>query len=288
MNNSIGKIRSSYILNEISTYLQQKKLLEIVRYNKQLKKKLEIKLEDYKKVFSKIVIEIIPVENALGKFINTDLNKNSKNYFHSYFNGSKEEIKRNEIIKDDKVDKIKVVIDYEIKSFYKLFNEINTIKKINFIRFDRKDIKNMSSMFYNCSSLEEINFNKFNTDKVIDMSFMFFRCSSLKKLDLIKFNTINATNMCGMFFGCSSLRKLDLSKFITIKTRNMCAMFFECSSLKELNFINFKNINDIRLDSIFYGCTSLEELKCQEQSLKNQYEKLNTNIDDMFIISLKY
>ena len=156
------------------------------------------------------------------------------------------------------------------------------------IIFDRKDIKNMSSMFYNCSSLEEINFNKFNTDKVIDMSFMFFRCSSLKKLDLIKFNTINVTNMCGMFFGCSSLRKLDLSKFITIKTRNMCAMFFECSSLKELNFINFKNINDIGLDRIFYGCTSLEELKCQEQSLKNQYEKLNTNIDDMFIISLKY
>ena len=33
------------------------------------------------------------------------------------------------------------------------------IKKINFIKFNRDDIKNMSYIFHNCASLEQLNFS---------------------------------------------------------------------------------------------------------------------------------
>ena len=50
------------------------------------------------------------------------------------------------------------------------------IKKRDFIKFNRKDINNMSFMFYGCSSLEELSHN-FNTNNVTNMSGMFYECS---------------------------------------------------------------------------------------------------------------
>ena len=275
MNNVQLKIRSRYILKEISEHLNQKKLLQIIRYNKQLRRRLEKRLEDYRKAYSKTIIEIEPVENICGKIINY-ININ-KSYYHIYFNDSKEEINRNIITQEDKVHKIKIIIDYEIKSFYNLFHKIKTLKKVNFIKFTNNDIYNMSRMFYNCSSLEEINFSNFNTDKVKDMSNMFRECSSLKKLNLNKFNTTNVTNMCGMFYGCSSLENLNLSAFNIKKVSDMSGMFYNCSSLKELNLLNFKNTDKTILEFIFVGCSSLKELKCEEKPLNIEYERLNNN-----------
>ena len=64
-------------------------------------------------------MDIIPIPNKYGPFINIE-EKNNK-YFHIYFNDNKEEIKRTELSKGDKVSKINIVIDYKVKSFNKLF-----------------------------------------------------------------------------------------------------------------------------------------------------------------------
>ena len=42
-------------------------------------------------------------------------------YIHIYFDDNKEEIKRNYLKENENVDKLNIIIDYQIKSFKELF-----------------------------------------------------------------------------------------------------------------------------------------------------------------------
>ena len=106
-------------------------------------------------------------------------------------------------MKKIKWQKIKIIIDYQDKSFRELFYECKSIKSINFKKFYRNNITNMSWMFSDCSSLKELNLTNFNTNNVNDMSYMFNLCSSLKELKLTNFNTNNVKDMSYMFSNCS-------------------------------------------------------------------------------------
>ena len=187
----IENIKSRYILSKIYDNMSIKKKLEIVKYNKNVQNRLNLGVKDYKEyseTFTPIEIEIIPTKDKCGQFIN--INENEKSYFHIYFNDNKKEIKNKyRINKEDKVTKIKLIIDYQVKSFEKLFEYCDCIESINFKKFYRNNINNMIKMFYECSSLKEINLSNFNTSNVKNMGYMFYYCSSLKKINLSNFNT---------------------------------------------------------------------------------------------------
>ena len=87
--------------------------------------------------------------------------------------------------KKEKVKFIKIIIDYQVKSFEGLFNKCKCIEYIYLKKFYRKNINNMHYMFYGCSSLIELNLNNFNTNNVTDMSHMFHGCSSLEEILII-------------------------------------------------------------------------------------------------------
>ena len=161
------KIRSKYILKQIFDNIQQIRLLEMIRYNNGFKKKLEKNLNVYKKEFLKIEIEIIPKDEIYGDC--NILNKKYKSYAHIYFNDDKVEKKVNTFNKNDNIKKIKIILDYKIKSLTKIFKDCYFIKSINFIRFIREDIIDMSYMFYMCSSLEELIFTNIKTNNIINM-----------------------------------------------------------------------------------------------------------------------
>ena len=299
-NDVLKKVRSVYITKKILDNLNQIKLMNIIHYNKKYQKLMKISLKDFKNEFSKIEMEIIPEENTFGKFVNITNKICEENNVRIYFNDKKEEINRNYIAKDDNVKKIKIIINHKIKSLYRFFEDCKCIKKINFIKFNKDDIINMSCMFYNCSSLKklnlsnfdtnnvtnmscmfyrcsslkELNISNFNTNKVTDMKSMFENCSSLKELNLSNFNTNNVIKMCWMFAGCSSLKKLNLSNFNTNKVTDMSWMFENCSSLKELNLSNFNTDNATETYNMFEGCSSLLSLDCQSELIKKEYEKL--------------
>ena len=117
------KIKSKYILKKIFNNLEKKKLLNIVKNNKNIRKKIDINIDDYKEylgIYSLIEIQIKIANNEYGKFINIKKEEDKK-YYHIYFNNNNEEIKRNYINENDNVSKIKIIIDYQVKSFYKLF-----------------------------------------------------------------------------------------------------------------------------------------------------------------------
>ena len=185
--------------------MTKKKKLEIVKYNKKIQNRINLSVKDYKEyseTYSSIEIEIIPAKGEYGKFIN--IKENDKLYYHIYFNDNKEEIKNKyEIKEEDKVTKIKIIIDYQIKSFNSLFKWCECIESINFKKFYRNNITDMGGMFYGCSSLKELNLNNFNTNNVTDMRQMFKGCTSLEELNLNNFNTNNVTYMECMFYGCS-------------------------------------------------------------------------------------
>ena len=257
--NYLNKVRSKYILIQIFEHLQQKRKLEIIRYNKNFKNKLKVKISDYKRVYSTIEIELIPKENEYGRFICLRPRKNEQVY-KIYFNDSKEEINKFDFDKNDNVNKIKVILNHKLTSLYQLFLNCRCIRKIIFIKFNRNNISNMSKMFYGCSSLEELDISKLNTENTTSMNCMFYRCSSLEEINVSSFNTNKVTDMSYMFNLCSSLKTLNLSNFNTNNLLDMKYMFSQCSSLKELNISNFNTNKVNNMNHLFYYCSSLEEL----------------------------
>ena len=116
---SIQNIKSDYFLQKLFYNMLKKKKLEIVKYNKKIQNRINLSVKDYKK-YCEIEMEIIPTKGKYGGFINIE--ENDKLYYHIYFNDNKEEIKNKyKINEEDKVTKIKIIIDYQVKSFKELF-----------------------------------------------------------------------------------------------------------------------------------------------------------------------
>ena len=118
-------LKNDYFLQKLYYHLLKKKSLYIIKYNKNIKDRINISIKDYKEyseIYSSIEIEIKPVKNKYGKFIN--VNEGDEKYFHIYFNdNNKKEIKRNYLNENENIKKIKIIIDYQIKSFIGLFKE---------------------------------------------------------------------------------------------------------------------------------------------------------------------
>ena len=154
-NKNFNQIKSKFILKKIFNNIKNHQILKIIKYNKNLQNRLGFGINDYYKEYGSIIIEleIIPERDFnLQYFDNYFMNsqKFDKSYFHIYFDNNKEEIKRPFITLFDKVRKIKIIIDYDVKSFDNLFSKCKNIKKVSFSKFNRKNIIDMSFMLHKC------------------------------------------------------------------------------------------------------------------------------------------
>ena len=105
---TFNNLKSDYFLQQIFNNLETKKLLDIVKYNNNIKKRININIKDYKEysqLYSSIEVEIKPVSNEYVQFIN--FKNEDEKYYHIYFNNIEEEIKRNYINKDEQINIIK-------------------------------------------------------------------------------------------------------------------------------------------------------------------------------------
>ena len=136
-------LKSDYFLQKLYDNMTKKKKLEIVKYNKRIQNRINLSVKNYKEyseTFTPIEIEIIPIKVKYGRFIN--INENDELYYHIYFNDNKKEIKNKyEINEEDKVKKIKIIIDYQVKSFKDLFYWCKCIESISFKKFYRNNVK---------------------------------------------------------------------------------------------------------------------------------------------------
>jgi len=111
--NFLINIKSKYVLKKIAEYLQQKFLLKLIKNNKNLKNQLDITINDYKKYYENIEIEIIPNNDSYShNFINVPYEYES--YYHIYINDEKDEFERKNFNKDDNIKKIKIIIDKKL------------------------------------------------------------------------------------------------------------------------------------------------------------------------------
>ena len=279
--NKLVILKSDYFLRKLFNNIQIVTTLKLIRYNKNIQKRLNIDINAYKEyneIKSPIELEIIPIKNEKGKYIN--IQKQDSSYFHIYFNDNKEEIKRHKrtyLKFGHNITKINIIIDYQVTSFSKLFASCNCIESIRFKKFYRNNILYMDNMFSDCISLKKLVLTNFNTNNVINMSCMFSGCSSLKELDISNFNTNNVTDMSFMFSGLVLLEKLNLSNFITNNVINMREMFRGCIALKELNLSNFNTDNVTDMHCMFYYCLTLEKLNISNFNVSNA-----TNMEEMF------
>ena len=132
-NIDFNNIKSTYIFKKIFNNLYKNKILDLIKYNKKIQKRLNIDINDFKNYNELIEIEIIPVKNdiSFSQFINISKEKD-ENYYHIYFDDDTSEIKRNYLIEEDNVSTIKIIIDNIIISFNELFKECNCIESIYF------------------------------------------------------------------------------------------------------------------------------------------------------------
>jgi len=143
--NLFKNLKNDYFLQKLFSNLFKKKVLEIIKYNKNIKDRINITIKDYKEcseIYSSIEMEIKPVENKYDKFININ-NKEDEKYYHIFFNNDKEEIKRNYLNKNEQIKTIKIIIDYKVKSFEQLFYYCECLEYIYFKKFHRNNINNM-------------------------------------------------------------------------------------------------------------------------------------------------
>ena len=141
-NNQLRNLKSDYFIQKFFGYMTERKTLEIIRYNKNIQKRIYISINHYK-AFSEtktsIELDIIPMKGKYGKFIN--IKEEDKRNIHIYFNDNKnKEIKNISLNKDDNVSKISIIIDYQIKSFSELFCFCKCVESIEFKKFYRNDV----------------------------------------------------------------------------------------------------------------------------------------------------
>ena len=134
----IGTNKSINVFNN----LKRKRLLDFIKYNENIRKRIHINNNDYKQYsekYSSIEIEIKTIKNKYVKFIN--IKNEEEKYYHIFFNNNKEEVKRNYINKGEEIKIIRIKIDY--KKFGKFININKEDKKYYHIYFNnnKKEIK---------------------------------------------------------------------------------------------------------------------------------------------------
>ena len=130
---------------------------------------------------------------------------------------------------------------------------------------------NSSKMFDNLTSLKILDFNNFNTSQVINMDCMFSWCSSLTSLDVSNWDTSKVTNMHNMFFNCYALQTLNISNWDTSKVTNMSYMFESCSQLREINGLEKLDTSKVtNMSYMFNNCKNLSgKITIMNPNIKN-------------------
>ena len=101
--------------------------LDIIKYNKRLQKRLNLSINDYKEysqLYILIEIELKIIDNKYGDFIN--ISDEEMNYYHIYFDNSKEEINRNYLNENEKVNFINIELIIKLNHLKDYFIVVHT------------------------------------------------------------------------------------------------------------------------------------------------------------------
>ena len=121
--NILKNLKNDYFIQKFFDYIQKRRILKTIRYNKSIQKRINLNINHYKEFsekYSSIEIKIKPMENKYGRFIK--IKEEDEEYYHIYYNDNKkEQIKGTSLNENDNVSKINIIIGYQVESFNELF-----------------------------------------------------------------------------------------------------------------------------------------------------------------------
>ena len=134
--NDFRNIKSNYRLKEIFKNIKENKLLDIIKYNKNIQKRLNIGINDYI-YYNKIIIDIFPVLQVNNCYNNKFINipEGEESYYHIYFNNDKNETKSNYFLEE----KLNQFVYYHY-IYLHFFNNDKNEEKLNYSYYFSKDI----------------------------------------------------------------------------------------------------------------------------------------------------
>ena len=100
----LENLKSDFFLIKVFNMMEKYKMLEIMKYNKKLQKRFNLNINNYKEysqLYSSIEIELKLDKKFSGKFIN--IPDSMKDYYHIYFDNSKEETNKTCLNKNEKI-----------------------------------------------------------------------------------------------------------------------------------------------------------------------------------------
>ena len=201
------------------------------------------------------------------------------------------------LIDDEKVDysiskkleigehKISYILYNDINMLY-MFQDIQSLIRVNMTSEKRAKILDIRSSFENCKNLIDFHLEGFDLketksfhklfynsglitynisgdiSKIEDISYMFSGTDieSININDLLKDNILNASHL---FDNCQNLKSIELSEIQTSNIKDISYMFYFCESLINLDLTNFVTNNVLNMSHLFDNCISISNLKIQ-------------------------
>jgi len=293
---NVSKIKSNFILKRVFTNLQTKKKLDICKYNKRIKGKVNIDIEDYidrsrtiitftvenDKYFIKqvplfnIIIsndiynQFIAIKKNIGeKYAKEYLKQYTKDY-NLYLNNKKIEFEVRPRI---------LTIREKDKNCYMHFSHYPVIfckysiciGESKFRLKINRNIHNLTALFANCN--RTINFQVENSkDNLTNLNAMFYGCKKVQYFDLKNLNTTNVRSFSDMFCQNKNITYLNISNFNTGHAITVRRMFGSCSSLKILHLNNLVITNNMDTDLIVSSCYELEYIIIDDDNTRRSFK----------------
>ncbi len=167
------------------------------------------------------------------------------------------------------IEGLKYLNTSEVKDMRGMFNNCESLTKLDLSGFNTENVLSMSEMFDGCEKLESLNLSGLANTNVTDMSAMFNNCVVLNDLKLKNFGTQSVVNMSEMFKKCRKLETLDLSSFDTGNVQSFSCMFYTCSALKKLDLSNFKTDKAVVMGGMFMSTPKLETINLSSFNTSN-------------------
>ena len=180
-------------------------------------------------------------DNINSKEAHQNLSELNQNNTYLFINQERKQFKK--YFKPAKEGNYEIILKFKnyLTDCSYMFYYCRNIRKIDFSKFQTREVNNMTSMFCCCTGLTDLDLSFFKTQKVKDMSNMFAYCSNLKNIKLSSFNVQNVTNMENMFSFCNQLSFIDMSTYVPSPNLKCNGIFNRCLNLEiklNKNYIN--------------------------------------------------
>ena len=128
-----------------------------------------------------------------------------------------------------------------------MFLNSKEIKEIDCSHFNCLFITSCISMFENCDSLTKINFGMLDFPLVTNFERMFCGCINLRELDVSKFKSSKCEYISQMFKNCKSITEINM---INWNLENLKDSWVFGNGIEDL-FCGCKKLNNIKLNTNF-------------------------------------